>query len=395
MHRRLQLGRAFHLALYFLLCLNHAARHTDQTPPRIIFDDSKLTQRLQSAPTTRTRDKPPMNETPMNETPMSRAMNKAMNRTMNGNPRGRNHTHHAQDLQGQEPQEILHEYTGEPLFNITRYLEESQASCKKDPSDKPRVAICVYGLVQRSLKYTYESIQEKVLDNLAKEGFEYDIFGHTYEVPLLTNAWSNEKHHRLRLEDLNYINFTTILVQNETLIDAYLDFPYFQKYGLFVYWKRQSQGAWDPLYNSLRQLYSLEQSWHLMNNYALSCKLQYHAVIFLRADCLFKTPVTLKNLQISDNTAFIPAYHSKLDEVYNDKFAITSARGSFVLATRLHSAKHFCFNAGHGRPFHSESLLYYHMQLNMMQRADYNISICRVRSNGVVQKSSVDSCIHQ
>eukprot|EP00002_Diphylleia_rotans_P024332 TRINITY_DN47_c0_g1_i1.p1 TRINITY_DN47_c0_g1~~TRINITY_DN47_c0_g1_i1.p1 ORF type:complete len:282 (-),score=23.52 TRINITY_DN47_c0_g1_i1:605-1450(-) len=241
---------------------------------------------------------------------------------------------------------------------------DSNARNQSNGEENPKVvAICFYGLIQRSLAFRIRGDR--------------------------TNAWSGESRVERSLTNLKLMKFQQILIQPEEVVDKYLFLNHFQSYGLDVNWKELSHGSWDPLHNSLRQLYSLSQSWNIMNNYALAKNINYHAVILIRPDCYLDNPIDM-NYTISDDVVYLPEYFSTYQ--YYDRFALTSMVGSYVLSQRIHYARHYCSNSGKPRTFHSETFLFEHMKEFGMKRLPYTLKQCRVRGNGRPEVTPYDDC---
>lgn len=59
--------------------------------------------------------------------------------------------------------------------------DEPTASWRDSRSEPPRIALCFFGLT-RSLRYTLPSVRARLLDVLLQDGFEVDIFVHTYHL---------------------------------------------------------------------------------------------------------------------------------------------------------------------------------------------------------------------
>ena len=57
--------------------------------------------------------------------------------------------------------------------------------------DPPKVAVCFWG-VNRSLNRTLASIERHVFKPLEDDGFEIDVFFHTYTMKRVTSPWAQE-----------------------------------------------------------------------------------------------------------------------------------------------------------------------------------------------------------
>ena len=81
-----------------------------------------------------------------------------------------------------------------------------------------RVALCFWGLT-RSLKYTIDSIQSNVLDVLKKNGIQYTIFIHTYNINgSYTNRRSKEYNILLNNDECKLLNPDYIKIDDQDII---------------------------------------------------------------------------------------------------------------------------------------------------------------------------------
>lgn len=247
---------------------------------------------------------------------------------------------------------------------------------------KPRVAVCLYGLISRSLKYTHKSIEENIVHALEEEGYEVDLFAHSFKLHSLTNPRSFELEKQLNTSDVFHLKYTDYMVENQTLVDNYLNFHVFEKFGSA--WQEQRETNFHSLRNILRQLYSLRLSWHVMNRYANNCKHNYTAVILARPDCYYEQKVTIRSLELRDDLVHLP-YYDNIEQQFNDRFAIATVRGSYIVSHRLESALAFC-EGKTIKPLHSESLVYFHLTQQNITANIFPFQFCRIRAGGVVVK---------
>jgi hypothetical protein len=150
-----------------------------------------------------------------------------------------------------------------------------------------KICICFYGLVHRSLKYTYKSIEYNILNVLKQNNIEYDIFLHTFDA-----KYSNAE----RCEEYNIpinINYYKLLNPSKFLIESYDDFNNNFNFDEYI---NKYKDPWDNNYSSfknwIREMYSHLKVTELWEN----DKDKYDLVLYLRADLMYITPLPIHYL---------------------------------------------------------------------------------------------------
>lgn len=95
--------------------------------------------------------------------------------------------------------DALHNYPRESVASVSSHETVSDTSSRLSgvkslqggAGGSKRIALAFYGLT-RSLKYTIDSIQLNVMDQLKQAGYEYDVYLHTYDLKSLSNIRSGE-----------------------------------------------------------------------------------------------------------------------------------------------------------------------------------------------------------
>lgn len=248
--------------------------------------------------------------------------------------------------------------------------------------DDRRVALCFYGLISRSIKYTYKSIQINLIDSLQSEGYTVDVFAHSLTLGLLSNPRSHEREKPLNSEEVFLLRYTDFETENQTQVDDFLNFKVFERFGSA--WEFQGDKTFNSLRNLLRQLYSLQAVWTLMNRHATKAKFKYSAVILARPDCYYESKLSLRSLDLSDNVVYIPHYFNIARQL-NDRFAIGTMKSSYIISHRIESALAFC-TGPKIQPLHSEALVYFHIQKQKIMPKIIPLQYCRVRAGGLISK---------
>lgn len=119
-----------------------------------------------------------------------------------------------------------------------------------------KIAILMFGLL-RSLKNTHNSIQQYILDPIIQNGYEYDIFMHTYKLEFINNPHAHEKNIKYDLNSQDVMNVTAKYFTLQDEYDATVDQKSLFRYGRIKKWGK------SPIttLNVGRQLNSLKQAW--------------------------------------------------------------------------------------------------------------------------------------
>ncbi|KAJ3173001.1 hypothetical protein HDU88_004460 [Geranomyces variabilis] len=240
------------------------------------------------------------------------------------------------------------------------------------PGTPDRVAVCFFGLTRSLRRHTFPSIREQIFNRLKEQGYEYDVFLHTYRVDKVNNYRSGEHgvatdpHEWALLDPLRYE------IEEQDAVDSQLEFAMYERFG----------NAWsdDPtpgsLRNLLRQLRSVEHVQKLMEDYSKQSGVKYRYVMFARPDVQYEYP----GLPQLDAFGFDD---KNVGVAYEDRAAIGTMQGTKMWATRRASALSYMNDTIPARPLHSESLVRYHLTVrNNITVSPLPLCFQRVRSNG-------------
>lgn len=229
------------------------------------------------------------------------------------------------------------------------------------------VAICFFGL-NRSLKWTAESIQRKVLDRLAANCVPYRVFVHTYSV---THAPTNARAHEggqalggpeeirrlLRPEEMEVTNQDDYAVE----ISRYLPLEKGSHYRNYT------------ARNLLCQLYSIVRVTRLW----LAHVHELHAVVYMRPDLKVLRPLDVVAVMGARFGEFYsPYWHSW--HGLNDRFAFARPMEALAFGLRLARLREFVSVA----PLQAERFLKFAVQrANLTVRPTSSVSV-RIRADG-------------
>jgi len=209
-----------------------------------------------------------------------------------------------------------------------------------------KVCICFYGLVQRSLKYTIDSIETNILKVLEANNIEYDIYLHTYDASYCYAKRNNEINVPVDINDYKLLHPKLHIIESCDKID-----------NLFTYEKycaRFNNNNNNPLnsgiiFNWLCEIYSIKQVTTLW-----SSKIdEYNLYLYLRPDLMYATPLPIKYLQDHlnnniDKSILFTAPWGKSNGL-NDFVGIGNYNAIIKWANRIDSFHEYmqkiCFNA--------------------------------------------------
>ena len=232
-----------------------------------------------------------------------------------------------------------------------------------------KVVICFFGLT-RSLKYNIKYLQKNVFDVLKQNGFDYDIFIHTYKkIGIHNNIRAREKNIILDNNEYKLLNPKKYEIDDEDDINKKIPFDLYKSHG--DPWKNK----YLSFHNYIKQLYSLYCVTGLWENN----KFDYDAAIYIRPDVIVTKPLNINNiLEYKQNTIYIPNHHHYGG--YNDRFAYGSINAMLTYGKRYEKGLQY----SNKNKFHAEKFLRYLLDENNMNVVLDNMIVCRLRSNNKI-----------
>lgn len=225
------------------------------------------------------------------------------------------------------------------------------------------IAICFTGQC-RSLEYTYDSINSKILQPLKKYADRVDIFAYVAEN---RNSYKFKKYFKeyadLKIEPDKQIDTSFIIRHDQRGMQGYM---------------QMLNGYYQV--NKMRQEYQKEKG------------LKYDAVIRARLDVEFVDDIPdIRNLDLQK--MYIPDFHSWSHVTAiggcNDRFAIANEEN----INHYYDQKlflHEFINAGHS--LHAESFLYYNLLKNKVSIEKFDFKFARIREGKVYDESDLTIC---
>jgi len=230
-----------------------------------------------------------------------------------------------------------------------------------------KVALAFWGLT-RSLKYTIDSINNKIINKLKEHGIQYKIFMHTWIVnSLYSNSRSKEYGIMLDNTEYNLLNPDYIELHDQNDFKQKINFKAF----------RTHKDPWNTNYETVNNficaMYSKARCTQLIDK----SNEEFDYIIFLRPDVLYLNDFDINFLKkVDNNTICIPnfALHSN----FNDRFCITNMK-TYKLYGYIFN-KLFYYSKYH--PLHSETVHYKLMLTNSIKIEKINFFFKRVRADG-------------
>lgn len=208
----------------------------------------------------------------------------------------------------------------------------------------------------RNLKATFPSIRKNIFRSLHRAGIEFDVYVHTYYLKVLSNHRSKEDNVPLDNEEWKMLYPKEYLVDHQDEVDKLLPHDEFCQF-------ENPWGKTDPSRNSmrnlLRQLYSLQRAWSLLEK----SKGTYDGYLILRPDLEYLNPLHIPHrLPVKPMHVYLPEWGTNGNGV-NDRICLTSYDGARTVMNRLNHVMEY----GRRQPPHSQMFLQHILETNGVQ----------------------------
>jgi len=235
----------------------------------------------------------------------------------------------------------------------------------------PKVCICFYGLVQRSLRYTIQSIETNIFKVLSNREYDYDIFFHTYDAEISHSPRAGEINIPININDCKLLNSTDFIIESYESIDQHYNIEHF---------KTRYNDPWEDNYESvknwIRELNSIYRVTELWQNN----KDSYDFCLYIRPDLTYVTPLPITfisdGLQNKKSTIFT-LFWNKWGGL-NDFLAVGDCDSMILWAKRLDILHEYMSTIGNN----SEQLVEYVRAKNDIVNIDLAMLCYRTRANG-------------
>jgi hypothetical protein len=232
-----------------------------------------------------------------------------------------------------------------------------------------KVALAFWGLT-RSLKYTIDSINTKILNILKKHNIEYKIFMHTWNVnSIYTNTRSNETNIKLDNEEYKLLSPDYFETHDQDEFKKNINLKAF----------RRHKDPWNTKYetvdNFICAMFSKSRCTQLIKN----SNENFDYIIFLRPDCMYLNDFDISFFKlVNDKSICIPNF--SLHNNFNDRFCLTNMT-TYKLYGHVFSQ---LFKYSKKYPLHSETFHYNIIKYNKVDIKLINFQFSRVRANGFI-----------
>lgn len=239
-----------------------------------------------------------------------------------------------------------------------------------------RCFVGFFGL-NRSLRWTHDSIKRNIVGPLATFGIKPVVAAHFNCPPTIHSPRSGEFHipfHMMGVEELDP-ELVWLEPQSDSNIAA--DLPLVLRTPV----KNEDDPEGIIRRNVLQQLHSLSRLSLLVDAMDPS---SFDLFVLLRADLMYLDPIPVEDVvaMIHQGTDIItPRWHQWTG--LNDRFAFCSRRGANAYLNRRRWVRQLCEETG---TFHSESLLLYMVEKTGLSRGLTDVRAKRVRATGTVRE---------
>lgn len=231
-----------------------------------------------------------------------------------------------------------------------------------------KIALAFWGIT-RSLKFTINSIHNKILDIFKKNKIEYTIFMHTYKLNNYVNIRTKENNVNIDNEEYKLLNPHYIKIHDQDKIKEKLN----------LQWYRTHPDPWNTGYNSVDNFILSMYSKQKVTKLIEKTNTKYDYVIFLRPDVEYLDFFDLNFLKfVNDKTICIPNFHLFSKYQFNDRFCIcnfnTYKLYGDIFDNLLILSKR--------QPLHSETIIGQIMETYKLQIIRIPFRFLRVRTDG-------------
>ena len=198
-----------------------------------------------------------------------------------------------------------------------------------------RVAIIFFGLT-RSLKNIYNNLTENLFNELTNNGYNYDIFIHTYslENPYI-NPWSGESISNYDNTAYKILNPKYYIIENQNVVEKRLNINSYCSN--LSNWKGCANTPEMKRYlvrNMILALHSKKMVTQLFKEH----KNEYNYVIITRPDQMLNAKLNTNAFSLlNDRNIIIPYEHSY--HGYNDRFCIAKPNVAIKYGTAFYVLK--------------------------------------------------------
>jgi hypothetical protein len=200
----------------------------------------------------------------------------------------------------------------------------------QEDGSRKKIALIFWGLT-RSLKHIIGSLQENVISILIKEGYEVDVFIHTYR---LSGLYSNSRHGvsniQLDFDEYKLLEPKVALIdEQDIIVKEKLDLKSFRTQHCYF---RNNYQSLDYYIISLYSQLQISREFEKVKG-------DYHKVLFLKSDMYYRDPFQIEWLDLADENNFVvPEWGCRIPNNFkrtNDRFCISTPDNAIKYASVL------------------------------------------------------------
>lgn len=244
-----------------------------------------------------------------------------------------------------------------------------------------KFCLCFYGIVHRSLKYTFPSIKKNIINAIKDKGVEVDIFISTYNTENLIDGrmTNNEANTKIDLKDI--FLFEEFNVKKYSIIE----FPNLEEEFNKT---KERRDPWKNNYKSvknlLNELYSIKdvtKCWESNNT-------KYDLYLYFRADLLYENLIPIDTIlqNLKNNTVFLPKWGKWGGE--NDFLCIGTYDGIYPGWVKRIDYIDIFFKSNKTACIHAETFVKWILDFFNVNIVYIDLFCSRMRADGSLVKSN-------
>lgn len=231
--------------------------------------------------------------------------------------------------------------------------------------------------INRSLRWTHESIKNNIISPLTASGIKPVIAAHFNRPEYFHSPRSSEFNIPFNTAGLEMLDLELLWLEPQVDNNILPELPLVLRTPV----KNEADPDGIIRRNALHQLHSLSRLSRLLDLMEPS---SFELFCFLRADLMYLDPMPVDKIMgmINQGVDIVTADWHKWSGL-NDRFAFCSRRGAHAYLNRRTWVPRLCSEAG---TFHSESLLLFMIEKTGLRCGFTSMRARRVRANGFVKE---------
>jgi hypothetical protein len=242
--------------------------------------------------------------------------------------------------------------------------------------------VILFGVVQRSLGHVVQSLRERVIEPLSREG-QVEVFFHSWDLVDLVNPRTGEDGTCVDPGEVaRLLPEARGVFESQAEFDATVDWqPLFERNPM-GHCAPDEDAARATLMNHFRALESLERAWRFFEEAKSG---SYRRIVVARPDLRFLEDLVAEPSSFGEGALWIPEFHGWGG--VNDRFAMGGEREMGIWCRRLAFAKECVLE---GRNWNSETVLMKWLEKNRLPVRFMDFVFQRVRATGSVAEMDRD-----